>query len=323
MLTHLGTRGGHRRGHRGFTIVELIASAGAVLTVLACVAVCIGEPGKGGEDGEADAAAAAKAKQRQIKDATQIRGIHQGMVIWAQNNADKYPLPSEVDKSDMTVADRGKLKDTTSNIMSLLVFNGFFSPELLVSPVENNGRIVAMGDYAYDKPKGAISAEKALWDPAFSADFTRREGGNMSYAHLQPAKGRLARWSNTFNASEPIVSNRGPEISDVAYNEENTQVTMLLKNPKTVTMKFFGEGKETWHGNISFNDNHVEFKVSKVADSATASDKDLGKYKFSEDRTRPDIMFFDEPDDSKMANDYLGIFTKAGEGRGEWKAIWD
>lgn len=34
-------------------------------------------------------------------------------------------------------------------------------------------------------------------------------------------------------------------------------------------------------------------------------------------------MFFDQPDDSKMANDYLGIFTKAGEGRGEWKAIWD
>lgn len=54
----------------------------------------------------------------------------------------------------------------------------------------------------------------------------------MSYADLQPAKGRLARWSNTFNASEPIVSNRGPEISDVAYNDENTQVTMLYKNPR-------------------------------------------------------------------------------------------
>lgn len=111
--------------------------------MLACVAVCIGEPGKGGEDGEAEAAATAKAKQRQIKDATQIRGIHQG--IWAQNNADKYPLPSEVDKSDMTVADRGKLKDTTSNIMSLLHLQ-----RLLLARVAG----VAGGDQRADRGDG-------------------------------------------------------------------------------------------------------------------------------------------------------------------------
>lgn len=310
------------RSSRGFTLLELVVSAGAAMALMACAAVCIGEPGKGEASDEAEVSAA-RAKARQLKDSTQIRGLHQGMVLWAQNNADKYPLPSEIDKSDFTVAERGKLKDTTSNIMSIMVYNGFFSPELLVSPVENNARIVAMGDYSYDKPKGAISAEKALWDPAFNADFTRRDGGHLSYAHLQPAKGRLAKWSNTFNASEAIVSNRGPEIGEVAYNEENTQVTMLLKNPKSVTMKFFGEGKETWHGNIAFNDNHVEYKVSKIGDGATASDKDVGKYKFSEDRTRPDVMFFDEPEDPKVANEYLGIFVKAGEGRGEWKAIWD
>lgn len=308
-----------RSRRAGFTLVELVTGASAAAILLACVAVCIGSPDSATDDAEA---AAAKAKQKQLKDATQIRGIHQGMVLWAQNNADKYPLPSEIDKSDTTVADRGKFKDTTSNIMSLMVFNGFFSPELLVSPVETDGRINVLQTYTYSNPKTAIVPEKALWDPALSADFTRREGGNISYAHLQPAKGRLDRWSNTFQADQAVLSNRGPEISDVAYNDENTTATMLYKNPKTVTMKFFGE-HETWHGNVAYNDNHIEYLVSKIGDGATASDKDLGKFKFSEDRTKPDIMFFDEPDDAKMVNTYLGIFTKAGEGRGEWKAIWD
>ena len=44
---------------------------------------------------------------RLVKDSTQIRGIHQGMVLWAQNNKDQYPLPSVIDAHNDTVADQG------------------------------------------------------------------------------------------------------------------------------------------------------------------------------------------------------------------------
>ena len=40
---------------------------------------------------------------RQARDADQLRAIHQGMVLWAQNNADVYPLPSRLDTADNTV----------------------------------------------------------------------------------------------------------------------------------------------------------------------------------------------------------------------------
>ena len=37
----------------------------------------------------------------------------------------------------------------------------------------------------------------------------------------------------------------------------------------------------------------------------------------------PDVWCYDEPDDPKSVNDYLGIFIKAGETPADFKAVWD
>src|SRR5438477_12372064 len=76
------------RARCGFTLIEL-------LVVIAIIALLIGIllPALG------------KARQsaRQLKDQTQVRGIHQGMVTWAQNNSDDYPLPSRIDKANFVL----------------------------------------------------------------------------------------------------------------------------------------------------------------------------------------------------------------------------
>ena len=98
------------RNRKGFTLIEL-------LVVIAIIALLIGIllPALG----------KARASARQIKDSTQIRGIHQGMVLFAQNNGEVYPIPSQLDKGNIMIAANGK-KDLPRHVMSVLIFNGFF-----------------------------------------------------------------------------------------------------------------------------------------------------------------------------------------------------
>ena len=76
-----------------------------------------------------------------LRDSTRVRAIHQGMVLWAQSNGDRFPLPSEVDRAHATVpASDGK--DFPRHIISILVYNGYVAPELCVSASEVNPSIV-------------------------------------------------------------------------------------------------------------------------------------------------------------------------------------
>lgn len=311
-----------RRNARGFTLVEAAA--------LCLVGAGVLAGGIASQPNDEAALARARQSARQLKDATQIRAIVQAMMIWSQMNKDVYPLPSMIDKQDSTVADKGRAKDTTANILSILAWNGSISPELCISPLENNARIKACDGFEFTNPKTAVRPVNALWDPAFNCDFTGAKPGNNSYAHLQPSgvinagdwtktTGRVQRWSSTFNAAEPIVSTRGPEVASVQYGEE-LKVTPKYANEKSNTFSFY-KPAGSWSGNVAFNDNHVEFLDKYLTPGQTF--KAGASFKIGEDKTRADIAFFDEPDDPKGVNNFLGIFIKAGEKPSEFKAIWD
>jgi len=285
---------------RAFTVIEFIVIIVAVLVIVAVLLpTCSSRRPHG---------------VRQIKDSSQVRGIVQAMSIWASNNKDSYPLPSAIDLDGDTVPDEGRAKDTTANIMSLMLYNGSVPTDLLISPAEANPNIQQYTGYEFNSPKAAVRPDKALWDPAFNVDFTGKKPGGFSYAHLMPNDERLARWSNTFSATEAVLGNRGPAIASVT-KKSRPIVMATVKDTNSFTFLMHG-ARSTWEGNIGFNDSHVDFKTDY-------SDESLGMYASVDGLKWNDVLFYDEPDDAAQNNVFMGIFTKAGTSTSAFDAIWD
>lgn len=260
---------------RGFTLVEAFVIMAVIVLIVVVLMTLV--------------QSRARKVNRQLSDSTQLRGLLQACSAWSMNDRhQRFPLPSDVDASNHTVAAPGAEKNTTANVFSILVFQMMITPELLVSPDER-GKVYVYEGYEYARPSAAIEPSLALWDPALSADFAGVKSGNVSYAHLQPSAGRLSRWSNSVDAAHPVLSNRGPHIAGVSPS-------IVLGDPTSITLT---NGK--WRGNAAYSDHHVSFE-NGYGDPA-------------------DNRFFDEPADP--ANAYLGIFIKAGKEAGDFTAIWD
>lgn len=272
------------------------------------------------DDKDDDGPKGVRTQARQMKDATYVRAIEQTCVVWANQNQGEYPLPSKIDKAGDTVAGDAALKDTTANILSMLIFGGYISTELCISPAEASANIKECRTYILDRPVKAKNQDKALWDPAFSADFTGAKTGNVSYAHLQPAGKRLDVWKDTFVSTEATVANRGPEIASIDTDADGVQ-TAKTKLDKSITYLIHGE-KDKWEGNVGYNDGHVQFEATLVG--TPKDDKKYPKYKNTDGKIVRDCLFFDEANDELPSkNLFLGIFTKSGKNVVDWTAIWD
>ncbi len=257
-------------------------------------------------------------ESRRLYCSTYIRAIMYGTTYWAQNNGGNYPLPSALDTNNDTIAlnpgEPKESKDTSANIFSLLIYNGVFPAEMCVTPSEKNPNIEPHWPYHFANPPAAVNPAKALWDPAFTADFTGKRKSGLSYAHaLAPILAKTpASWLKTWATAptEALVSNRGPQVAGVDSSVDPPAAT--LAKSFSYTHLIHGS-RGTWDGNVGYNDNSVSF--IKKTFSGTYNDR-TGK-------PRADNLFFDETDSDAKGNNFLGIFVKGGLQRKDFVPIWD
>ncbi|MEM9084182.1 MAG: hypothetical protein AAGB34_11345, partial [Planctomycetota bacterium] len=194
------------------------------------------------------ALAGARRKALRINDAANQRSVHTGFILWAQDNNERYPLPSRVDRANAVLNIAGDFKNSTGNVFSMMIFNGSITPDIVVSPAEANPEIVVISEdqYQFRNPERAESysggtAPGALWDPGFKGspdddnlslalsgqwtldpspgegfgnDDDRAPEGNNSFAHIPLTGAWLDLWSAVeATANQPILANRGPLVA--------------------------------------------------------------------------------------------------------------
>jgi hypothetical protein len=196
-----------------------------------------------------------RTKERSLRDSTQLRQIHQVLIIFAREMDGRMPrpglidrLPTEVDGVPREIPGRGEedvAQNTTAALYSLLVVQNWITPELPVSPVERNPRVAVCAAFDFDSYN---PVEDVYWDPGFRADLA--EASHASYAHLPMFGKRMEhQWRDSLLASEAVLGNRGPQAGE----------------PDGASYTCGPHGH--WAGNIVFNDNHTELLSSMTRDA--------------------------------------------------------
>lgn len=227
---------------RGFALADLMAIV-FVITILAVLALFT-----------PPSCAPGRPNVKILKDATQMKMIHQAWTIYANEHEDRLPTPGLINRRPVLVdgqimdvpgvGDEELAFNTTPYVHSACIMQNYYPPEICVGPTEPNPVVVVVKkDYdweAYD------AVADVYWDPSFRGDLD--ELCHFSYASIPVCGERQAStWKNTFNNTTAAIGNRGPRNG--------------VSDPASLANLTHGTSK-AWRGNVCYADNFIKVETS-------------------------------------------------------------
>ncbi|MEM6394642.1 MAG: hypothetical protein AAF797_17895 [Planctomycetota bacterium] len=214
------------RSVRGFGLMELLVVLG-VLVVLGSVALAT--------------TANNRRSARQATNSTQLRGIHQGCVIYAQGNRGHFPglagtgavLPGK------DIPFRVRDGRHTASRFALLLAANTFTPEYIINPADTDADL-------FEMPRGD---QKDVQEDLLTTD-------HHSYATLNVdapqgvVNERIKEWSETLNTRAVVQGDR------------NTGVD----GGRQVSSVWTEQDSGDWRGTVVHNDNSTSFETTQVKD---------------------------------------------------------
>lgn len=205
---------------RGLTNVEIVVVAVLVAAVLAVLLPVL--------------AGAFRRTTNEPRASHQLRGIHQGIYVFAQSNKFYYPgLDSQgnpLPDGLLTTGNSGE--GTTVEARFWILLRGdFLTPGYLIDAMETNPQIAEYGHEAADPDR--------VW-AEMSRPVTARDNSYAMLAINDPGA-RWMEWRETANPQAVVLSDRNIGSAD---------------NPSSIHV----QAGRPWKGHAVWNDNHVGFE---------------------------------------------------------------